>query len=163
MLAALIVVGITFVGYRLHFNHTTVALAFLLGVLGISAFYRLQQAVFMSVIATLAFNYYFLPPIRTFTIVDPQNWIALFAFLVTAVTATELSERARRGARSAIERRQELERLYAFSQMLLSSDNSAELLNSIPRYIVDSFGVRSAAISLTNRACLLYTSDAADE
>jgi two-component system sensor histidine kinase KdpD len=128
------------------------ALAFLLGVLGISAFWRLRQAVFMSVIAALAFNYFFLPPVGTFTIAEPQNWIALFAFLVTAVTASELSERARRGTRSAVERRQELERLYAFSQLLLSSDNPAELLNLIPRNIVESFGIRSAAISLSSRS-----------
>jgi two-component system sensor histidine kinase KdpD len=128
VIAALCVAGITLVGYRwLHLNPTTLALAYLLGVLGISASWGLRQAVFMSVIATLAFNYFFLPPIGTFTIADPQNWIALFAFLVTAVTASELSERARRGARSAIERRQELERLYAFSQLLLSSIRSAAL------------------------------------
>jgi len=152
-MAVLSVVGITLVGYRgLHLNQTTMALAFLLGVLGISASWGLREAVFMSVIATLAFNYYFLPPIGTFTIADPQNWIALFAFLVTAVTASQLSARARRGARAAIERRQELERLYAFSQLLLSSDNPAELLNLIPRYIVDSFGIRSAAISLASRS-----------
>jgi two-component system, OmpR family, sensor histidine kinase KdpD len=153
LIAALAVGGITLVGYRwFHLNATTVALMFLLGVLGVSASWGLRQAVFMSVIATLAFNYFFLPPIGTFTIADPQNWVALFAFLVTAVTASELSERARRGARSAIERRQELERLYAFSQLLLSSDNPAELLNLIPRYIVDSFGIRSAAISLSSRS-----------
>ncbi len=152
LIAALSVGGITLVGYRwLHLNPTTMALAFLLGVLAISAFWGLREAVFMSVIATLAFNYFFLPPIGTFTIADPQNWIALFAFLVTAVSASELSERARRGTRSAVERQQELERLYAFSQLLLSSDNPAELLNLIPRYIVDSFGVRSAAISLSSR------------
>jgi len=74
----------------------------------------------MSVIATLAFNYFFLPPVGTFRIADPQNWIALFAFLITAVTASELSERAGREARNANERRRELERLYAFSQQLLS-------------------------------------------
>ena len=148
----LLVVGITLVGYRwLHLNPTTIALAFLLGILGISAFWGLRQAVFTSVIATLAFNYFFLPPIGTFTIADPQNWVALFAFLVTAVTASELSERARRGTSSAVERQQELERLYAFSQLLLSSDNPAELLNLIPRYIVESFGIRSAAISLSSR------------
>jgi len=151
--AALTVAVITFVGYRwLHFNATTVALAFLLGVLGISAFYGLRRAIFMSLLATLAFNYYFLPPIRTLTIADPQNWIALFAFLVTAVTASELSARARRGQRTAVERSQELERLYSFSQLLLSSDNAAELLNLIPRYIVESFDVRSAAIALSSRA-----------
>jgi two-component system, OmpR family, sensor histidine kinase KdpD len=153
LIAALCVAGITIVGARwLHLNPTTIALAFLVGVLGISASWGLRQAVFMSVIATLAFNYFFLPPIGTFNISDPQNWIALFAFLVTAVIASELSERARRGARSAVERRQELERLYAFSQLLLSSDNPAELLNLIPRYIVESFSIRSAAISLSTRS-----------
>jgi two-component system, OmpR family, sensor histidine kinase KdpD len=152
LIAALSVAAITLVGYCwLRLNPTTLALAYLLGVLGISALWGLRQAVFMSVAATLAFNYFFLPPIGTFTIADPQNWIALFAFLVTAVTASELSERARRGARSAVERRQELERLYAFSQLLLSSDKPSELLNLIPRYIVESFGIRSAAISLSNR------------
>ena len=153
LIAAFTVAVITFVGYRwLHLNPTTLALAYLLGVLAISASWGLRQSVFMSVAATLAFNYFFLPPIGTFTIADPQNWIALFAFLVTAVTASQLSERARREARSAIERRQEVERLYAFSQLLLSSDNPAELLNLIPRYIVESFAIRSAAISLSSRS-----------
>lgn len=150
--AALIVAAVTLLGYRwLHFNATTVALLFLLGILAISAFYGLRQAIFMSIVATLAFNYYFLPPIGTFAIADPQNWIALFAFLVTAVAVSEMSARARRGERTAVERRHELERLYSFSQLLLSSDNAAELLNIIPRYIVESFNVRSSAIALSNR------------
>jgi two-component system, OmpR family, sensor histidine kinase KdpD len=163
LIAALTVAAVTLIGYRgLHLNPTTVALAYLLGVLGISATWGLRQSVFMSMVAALALNYYFLPPIGTFTIADPQNWIALFAFLVTAVTVSQLSERARRGARSAIERRQELERLYAFSQLLLSSDNPAELLNMIPRYIVESFGIRSAAISMFNRSDIYRSGPAID-
>ena len=101
---------------------------------------------------------FFLPPIGTLTIADPQNWIALFAFLTTAVAASELSARAQRGQRTAVERRRELERLYAFSQLLLSSDNAAELLNAIPRHIVENFGVRSAAIALSNRADIYRSS-----
>ena len=114
----------------------------------------------MSLLATLAFNYYFLPPVGSLAIADPQNWIALFAFLATAVAVSEMSARAQRGERTAIERRRELERLYAFSQLLLSSDNAAELLNVIPRYIVESFAVRSAAIVLSSRADV-YRSGAA--
>ncbi|HEY6302805.1 MAG TPA: ATP-binding protein [Terriglobales bacterium] len=153
LIATLSIAGITLVGARwLHLNPTTIALAFLLSILGISASWGLRQAVFMSVIAALAFDYFSLPPIGAFTIADTQNWIALFAFLVTAVAVSELSARARRGARTAVERRQELERLYAFSQLLLSSDNPAELLNLMPRYIVESFGTRSAAVSLSSRA-----------
>ncbi len=151
MIAVLSVIVITLVGRLLHLNPATIALVFLLGVLGISAMWGWRHAVFTSVVATLALDYFFLPPVGTLTIADPQNWIALLAFLVTALAVSQLSERARRGARSSIERRQELERLYAFSQLLLSSDNPAELLNLIPRYIVESFGIRSAAISLSSR------------
>jgi two-component system sensor histidine kinase KdpD len=132
-------------------NPTTVALTFLLGVLIVSATWGLRPAVFTAVVAAAAFNYYFLPPFGTFAIAEPQNWVALFAFLVTAVIASHLSERARREARNANERRREVERLYGFSQHLLSSDNVAELLNAIPGYILDSFGGKAAAVSLPNR------------
>ncbi len=151
--AAAAAVALITLTYRriLHVNPTTVALTFLLAVLVISANSGLRCAVFTSFIASLAFNYYFLPPIGTFTIQDPQNWVALFAFLATAVIASELSERARRETTNANDRRREVEKLYSFSQQLLSTDNMAELLNAIPRYIVDSFAVRSAAIWLPNR------------
>ena len=141
-------------------NPTTAALTFLIGVLVVSANWGLQPAVFMALISTLAFNYYFLPPIGTLTIADPQNWVALFAFLVTAIIASQLEERARREAQSANERRGEAERLYKFSQQLLSSDNVAELLNAIPGHIVECFGVEAAAVSLPNRPDI-YRSDTA--
>ncbi|MFZ3343442.1 MAG: DUF4118 domain-containing protein [Terriglobales bacterium] len=163
LIAAFCVSSITLAGrHWFHFNATTIALIFLLGVLGLSAFYGIRHAVFVSIMATIAFNYFFLPPVGTFTISDPQNWIALFAFLVTAVAASELSARAKRGQHTAVERSQELERLYAFSQLLLSSDNAAELLNLIPRYIVESFGVRSVAISLSARTDIYRSRPAID-
>ncbi len=145
VLAAVIVVG-----YR-HLtigNHTIVALTFLLAVLGISATWGLVYAVYLAIIATLAFNYFFLPPIRTFTIADPQNWAALFTFLVTAVTASQLSERARKQASDANRRRREAERMYSLSQQLLVTENAGELVNLVPRFIVDTFGVDEAALLL---------------
>jgi two-component system sensor histidine kinase KdpD len=161
--AAALVIIITFT-YRsiIHVNPTTVALSFLLAVLVMSANWGLRCAVFTSFIAALAFNYYFLPPIGTFTIQDPQNWVALFAFLATAVIASELSDRARRETQNANDRRRDVERLYSFSQLLLSTDNIAELLNAIPRYIVESFAVRSAAIWLPNRADVYRSGSIAD-
>jgi len=141
-------------------NPTTVALTFLVGVLIVSAKWGLRPAIFMALVATLAFNYYFLPPVGTLTIADPQNWVALFAFLVTAIIASQLAERARREAQSANERRHEAERLYKFSQQLLSSDNVVELLNAIPRYIVEGLGVKAAAIALPNRPDVYRSSSA---
>ena len=158
--AAGAVVVIVVAYLKIGVNPTTVALTFLIGVLIVSANWGLRPAVFMALLATLAFNYYFLPPVRTLTIADPQNWVALFAFLVTAIIASQLAERARREAQRANERRDEAERLYKFSQQLLSSDNVVELLNAIPRYIVESFGVTEAAIALPNRHDIYRSSSA---
>ncbi len=132
-------------------NPTTVALTFLLGVLLVSAVWGWQVSVFMSVLATLAFNYYFLPPLRTFVVADPQNWVALFAFLVTAITASRLSDLARRRTRDANRRRREVERLYAFAQQLLVAGNVVELLNTIPRRVVEAFEAQESALFLANR------------
>ena len=94
--------------------------------------------------ATAAFNFFFLPPVRTFTITDPQNWVALFAFLITALVASNLAERARREAEGAKQRRREVERLYGLSQRLLASENVLELLNALPKYVQEIFAVSSA-------------------
>jgi len=139
-------------------NPTTVALIFLVAVLIVSAFWGLQYSVVVAVLATLAFNYYFLPPYGTLTISDPQNWIALVAFLATALIASELSEKARRQALAATQRRKEIERLYGFSQQLLTTENLPELLNLLPRFVVNGFGVGAAALFVTGRPDI-YRSD----
>ncbi|HVI06804.1 MAG TPA: DUF4118 domain-containing protein, partial [Candidatus Binatia bacterium] len=150
--ACLVVAEAVAQAYRhlLHVNPTTVALTYLLTVLLAAAYWGFRFAVFLAVLATLAFNYYFLPPIGTFTVADPQNWVALFAFLLTAGIASELADRARRQTADAHQRRRDVERLYAFSQRLLATDNMAELLNAIPAYVRDGFGGKAAAIYLLN-------------
>ena len=146
------VFAIVFVYFSwLHVNPTTVGFTFLLAVLSISAVWGLRYAIFMAILATVAYNYFFLPPLFRFTIADPQNWIALFVFLFTAIVASQLSERARREALQSNERRREVERLYAFSQSLLVSENVFELLNTIPKYIVESFRVTGAAMFLEGK------------
>jgi two-component system sensor histidine kinase KdpD len=136
---------------HLPVNPTTVALTFLLVVLGVASRWGLTIATTTAVIATLAFNYFFLPPVRTFTVADPQNWVALLAFLASAILASRLSERARREAENATRRRKEVERLYFLSQQLLATENVMELLNSIPHYVLDAFGLQAAAMYLPKR------------
>jgi len=136
---------------QVHVNPTTVGFTFLLAILVVSANWGLRYALLMAVVATLAYNYFFLPPLLHFTIADPQNWVALVVFLVTALIASQLSERARREALQSNQRRQEVERLYAFSQQLLLADNVFGLLNNVPAYIVESFGVEGAALFLENK------------
>ena len=153
-----IVAVITFVYFRLlHVNPTTVGFTFLLAVLAVSAAWGLRYAIFLALIATLAYNYFFLPPVLTITIADPQNWIALFAFLITATVASQLAERARREAQESDQRRSEVERLYSFCQQLLVTENVFGLLNAVPGYIVSSFGVRGAAVYLDAKRKLYYS------
>src|SRR5579862_298977 len=132
-------------------NETTAALAYLLAILIVSTIWGLAVAVVMSIAAVLAFNYFFLPPVGTFTISDPRNWVALFAFLVTSVMASQLSWRARQKAQEASARRREIEKLYTFSQKLLESGNVIRLLNRIPAQIVDVFEVGASAVFLSEK------------
>jgi two-component system sensor histidine kinase KdpD len=142
----------------LNRNPTTVGFIFLLAILVVSATWGLRYATFMAVLATLLYNFFFLPPLFTFNIADPQNWIALLAFLTTAIIGSQLSERARREARQATQRRKEVERLYALSQQLLVSENVFELLNKLPAYIAEVFGATGVALFLENKQ-KIYLSD----
>jgi two-component system sensor histidine kinase KdpD len=150
---SLVVVGaITLFYFRvLHVNQTTVALTLLLAILAISAVWGMAVSAFASVVAMLAFNYFFLPPVGTFTIADPQNWVALFAFLVTSITGSRLSSRIRKEADEAHQRRREVERLYRFSRQLLGEGNVIQLMNAIPDYIVESFEAGAAELFLPQK------------
>jgi two-component system sensor histidine kinase KdpD len=134
-----------------HVNPTTVALSFLLAILVVSAAWGFAYAIPMSILAALCFNFFFLPPVGTLTIAETQNWVALVAFLCTSTIASHLSDRVRREARNATQRRMEVERLYTFSQQLLITDNIVELLKSIPAYVAETFGVAHAAIHMTGK------------
>jgi len=90
----------------MHASPTTAALALLLGVLCVAAFGRLWMAMTAAVVATLCLNFFFLPPLGTLAIVDPENWIGLVVFLIVAVIGSQLSaaaqSRAREAARGAL-------------------------------------------------------------
>jgi two-component system, OmpR family, sensor histidine kinase KdpD len=147
VVAAILLASIT-LGYSrvIHVNQTTVALSFLLAILAVSAVWGMVVSVVMSVAAMLLFNYFFLPPIGTFTIADPQNWVALFAFLFTSIMGSQLSARIRKEANAAHGRRREVERLYAFSQKLLGEGNVIQLMNAIPNFLVDTFEAGAAEL-----------------
>jgi two-component system, OmpR family, sensor histidine kinase KdpD len=153
VLAVCIIFGLTFFYRKVlpDVNHTTVALSFLLAILAVSAVWGMVVSAFMSVVAMLTFNYFFLPPIGTFTIADPQNWVALLAFLVTAILGSQLSGRMRREADAANRRRREIEKLYMFSQKLLGEGNVIQLLNAIPNHIVETFEAGAASLFLADK------------
>jgi len=84
---------ITWIAYRpqVPTYATTVGFAYLLLVLIIATAWGFVEAALVSIVATLTFNFYFLPPLGTFTIGDPQNLVAFFSFLTTSLIASRLS------------------------------------------------------------------------
>src|ERR1700761_3071289 len=94
--AAIVVVWV----YRriLHVNQTTVALTFLVMVQLVAFRWGLFYSIALSVLSTLFYNYFFLPPVGSFTIAESQNWIALVTFLVSAIFISRISESERRQA-----------------------------------------------------------------
>lgn len=77
-------------------NVTTVGFTFLLAILIASVFGGLRTSVLMSVAATLAYDYFFIPPVGSLNIKDYRDWVALSAFLIISVVGSTLSARARR-------------------------------------------------------------------
>jgi K+-sensing histidine kinase KdpD len=102
-------------------NSATVALTLLLIVLASATFFGRNPALLASFAAMLCFNYFFLPPVHTWAIADPQNLIAWAAFTITALVAGELSAYARRRAREA-------EQLFGELQSAFKAATEAEAL-----------------------------------
>ncbi|HKG21800.1 MAG TPA: DUF4118 domain-containing protein, partial [Blastocatellia bacterium] len=116
-----------------HINSTTVALALLMVVLLVATVWGARPAVAASMLGMLCLNFFFLPPVGTFTIAAPDNWVALAAFLLTAVTAGQLSAQAKRRAEEAEAGRVEIERLYEELQNAFERASLAEALKQSER------------------------------
>ena len=154
--AALLVVLI----YRriLHVNQTTVALTFLVMVQFAAFRWGLVYSVCLSIGCTLLYNFFFLPPIDSFTISDPQNLIALLAFLASAIVISRISESERRQAGVSEARRGEMERLYEFSNQLLMEENLHDVASHAPRVVASIFGFAAVILYLTENDSA-YSSD----
>jgi two-component system, OmpR family, sensor histidine kinase KdpD len=127
-------------------NATTIGFAYLLLVLLIASLWGFFEAALASVAATLTFNFFFLPPVGEFTIADPQNWVALFSFLTTALIASRLSGEVKRRALDAVARQQDLERLYTFSRAILLIDNTEPFPKQLVRKLADIFELNAAVL-----------------
>lgn len=132
--------------FALTVNPTTVALTYLIAILLVATWWGIVEATVASVGAVLTFNFFFLPPVGTLTIADPQNWVAFVAFLATAVIVSQLSGRARQREIDAVARQRDLERLYALSRALLLSDDGVAMSGAIARHVADTFQIQGVAV-----------------
>ncbi len=146
-LSLALIAAATFISYVvIPANATTAGFVFLVGILVIAATWGLVEALVASVAAMLCFSYFFLPPVGRLVIADPQNWVALFTFLATALIASHLSDRARKQAQEAKRRQQETERLYELSRVILLTGTTGHICFQVAQNLARIFECRSVAI-----------------
>ncbi len=109
-------------------NPTTAALVLILIIFGAATFFGRNPALLSSLAAMLCFNYFFLPPVRTFTIADSQNIVAWAAFMLAAIVAGELSAYANRRAEESERQRTEIAKLYSELEAAFELASEAEAL-----------------------------------
>ena len=146
--AGLLAVGaITVIFYRaIPVNATTVGFIYLVVILVVATVWGFIESMSASVAAMLCLNYFFLPPVGQFTIADPQNWVALFAFLATSLVSSRLSTITKRQAEEAIHREQDIEKLYSFSRAILLIDAAQSAPAQLARQVSQVFESPSVAI-----------------
>ena len=154
--------------FREHINSTTVALAFLLVVLFAAILWGSKPALIASILGMLGFNFFFLPPFHTFTIADPQNWVALAVFFITALTVGQLSARARRRATEAEAQKSEIKQLYEDLQTAFDLASEAEAVKRSERLksaLLDAVthDIRTPLTSIKASATLLLEDREANE
>jgi len=132
--------------FLLHANALVSGFAYLLIVLVVAARWGLLESTLTSLAAMLLLNFFFLPPILTLTIADPQNWVALFVFMATAITASQLSAKARQRTLEAQARKAEVERLYELSRSLMMQTGSRDVGAQIAEGVRAKFGFTTVAL-----------------
>jgi len=142
-----LIAAVTFVFSRLILvNALTVGFSYLIAILVLATLWGALEAIVASLGAVACLNYFFLPPVGTFTIADPQNWVALFAFLATSIVASQLSAHAKRRTQEAVDRQRDLERLYALSRAILLTDPDQSATKQIAHQIARAFDFRGVVL-----------------
>ena len=141
-----VVALLTFAGYVLHFSSSALGFLFLITVVSEAILGGFWQATAVSVLACLCLDYFFYPPILTFNIDDPQDWVALGAFEISAVIVSRVSSREQRSSREASFQRTVMEQLYELSRSTLLINMHQPPGPQLTQLIQRIFAVESVAI-----------------
>ena len=128
--AAALLVGLTVGALKLFpgLADSTIALILLLAVFLSAWIWQSGPGVLAAILATASFNFFFLPPLYTFTIQDPRNVAALFVFLVSGLLIGRLSALARRRLEQVEAERRDLATMTRLSEAFLADTNREALL-----------------------------------
>lgn len=121
-----------------HFEN--ISLVYLLVVLWLAAMFGRGPAIAASILAFLTYDFFFIPPLYTFTIANPTEWISLLALLATSLVLGQVTAMVRDRARDAMESQERTEKLYEMSQLIVSNTEHEDLLQQLAGRVVEVFG-----------------------
>jgi two-component system sensor histidine kinase KdpD len=154
---------VTFCAFRLHLNLSTSGSLYFLIVVMVSVIWGFWEASVTSLIAVNCLNYFFVPPMLTFRISDPQDWVALATFEITALTVSRLSTRVQGQARAEARQRAQVEKLYELGRRILFLDRRQTIGPQIVSLIQEIFRTESVALFDATLARLDATGSRAED
>ena len=154
---------VTFVAFRLHLNLSSSGSLYFLIVVMVSIVWGFWEASVTSLIAVGCLNYFFVPPVFTWSVADPQNWVALATFEIAALTVSRLSTRAQEKARAEARQRAELQKLYELSCRILLLDRRQSIGAQFVSLIQEIFRTKSVALFDATSARMDATSQQAED
>jgi two-component system, OmpR family, sensor histidine kinase KdpD len=131
-------------------NESSVALLLLLAVFFCASFWQSGPGVVAALLATLGFNFFFLPPLYTFTVQDPRNVAALFVFLVSGLLIGRLSALSRQRLGLLAAERRDLIALTQLSQGFLADTNRESFFGVAADRLRQALQCREVAILIAN-------------
>src|SRR5271170_6766088 len=144
--AIAIVCAILVIEFQFHsWRSVTVTYSLLLAILFFAVRWDRLETIAASVVAAMGFLYYFQPPVGSFKAEDPQSYVAVAGFLITAIIVSQTALKARRRAAEALERKRETERLYELGQAMLASQNLETTVYLAINQTIRIFGVSGTA------------------
>jgi two-component system sensor histidine kinase KdpD len=157
------VAAVTFVGYRLHLNLSATGSLYFLIVVMVAMVWGFWEATIASLVAFNCLNFFFIPPVFTFVVVDPQNWVALATFEISAITVSRLSARVQGQARAEAHQRSQVQKLYELSRRVLFLDRKQTIGPQIVALIQETFHAECVALFDATQARLDATGPRAKE
>lgn len=130
----------------LHADTTTAGIVFLVLVVWTATQAGMQLSFFVAALCALSFDYFFLPPYRTFYLAGAEQWVAMACFLVSCFIVGRVAERARRQSREAGQRQADVERLYSLSQEMMLCEDAGQLIRDLPRFINRVFSLNGVIL-----------------
>jgi two-component system sensor histidine kinase KdpD len=136
----------TFLLTWLGANSTTAGMVYLVLVVWWATQSGPVLSIYIAVLCAVFFDYYFLPPIRSFRLEGAQAWVAMISFAISCVVVSRLAERARRQAQQAEERQADVGRLYSLSQEMMLFEDADRLVHNLPGAIGRIFALEEVVL-----------------